>query len=143
MSAIEPIKVEGLREFQRALRGLDADLPKALRKALNNAVNIVVDDAKPRIPRRSGRMAASLKAQSSQTKARIKGGGNRAAYFGWIDFGGKRKGRGGGIVTRPFRKSGRYIWKSFGDKREQVISGLEEALVEVAKQAGLEVTHSG
>lgn len=143
MPVIEPIRVEGLREFQRALKRLDGDLPKALRVALNKAMQIVVADAKPRVPRRSGRAAGSIKAQSTQNKARIKAGGTKVPYFAWLDFGGKRAGRGGGIATRQFRQKGRYIWLSFGDKRAEVLEAVDKAIADVAAQAGLEVTRSG
>lgn len=141
MATIEPIKIEGLAEFRKALRDVGSDLPKALRIGMNTAMQIVVDDAKPKIPRRTGRAAASLKTQSTGTKARIKGGGNRAPYYPWLDFGG-RVGKNKS-VRRAFLKSGRYIWKSFADKREAVLAGLEDALIDVAKQAGLEVTSGG
>lgn len=141
MATIEPIKVEGLREFQAAVRRAGGDLPRALRLGLNSAMDIVVEHARPRVPRKSGRAAASIKAQSTGNRARIKSGGNRAPYMPWLDFGGK-VGRNRS-VSRPFRKEGRYIWKSFADRRQDVISALETALTDVAKSAGLEVTTNG
>ena len=140
MAAIEPIKIEGLRDFQKALKNMDSDLPKALRVALNNAVTIIVTDAKPKIPKNTGKAAASLKTVSTQTKARVKAGGSKAPYFPWLDFGGKRRGRGGGVAIRPFYKQGRFVWLSLAEKREEVLAGLQDALIEVARTAGLEVT---
>lgn len=134
----EAIKIEGLREFRAGLKRMDKGLPKGIRIALNSVVDIVVDDARPRIPRRTGRAAASLKSQSTQTKARIKAGGSRAPYFPWLDFGG-RTGRNKSVV-RPFFKKGRYVWLSFADKRTEVTEALDDALADVARGAGLEVT---
>lgn len=138
--AVKAIDVRGLAEFSRALKGMSRDLPKQLRVAMNDAVTVVVAEARPRIPARSGSARGSVKASSTQNKARIKAGGSRAPYFGWLDFGGKRRGRGGGIATRQFRKKGRYIWAAFGTKRAQVMEGLEAAIADAARQAGLEVS---
>lgn len=136
--AREAIRIDGLAQFNRALRRMDSDLPKGLRIALNAAVQIVVDTARPRIPRRSGRAARTLKAQSTRTKARISAGGSRARYFPWLDFGGQ--GPGGRPAKRPFYTDGRYVWKAFGEKRNEVQAALEKAVGDVARGAGLEVS---
>lgn len=137
------IRIEGLSELRRALKDMDGALPKVLRVALNKAVSTVTSDAARRIPKRTGRTAATIKGASTQTKARVRGGGNRAPHFGWLDFGGKRVGRGGGVAERQFRDEGRYIWKSFKDNRKNVMEALQEALRETARQAGLEVSRGG
>lgn len=134
----EAIRIEGLKEFRAGLKSMDKDLPKGIRIALNAVVDIVVDDARPRIPRVSGKAANSLKSQSTQSAARIKAGGSKAPYFPWLDFGGKT-GRNRS-VDRPFYKKGRYVWLSFADKRTEVTHALEGALTDVARGAGLDVT---
>lgn len=134
----EAIRIEGLAQFRSGLKRMDKDLPKGLRIALNSVVDIVVDDARPRIPRRTGRAANSLKSQSTQSKARIKAGGSRAPYFPWLDFGGRTG--PAKTVVRPFYKKGRYVWLSFADKRDEVTAALDGALANVARGAGLEVT---
>ncbi|GLI00305.1 HK97 gp10 family phage protein [Phytohabitans aurantiacus] len=134
----EPIKIEGLAEFQRNLRKLDSDLPKALRIAFNDATGLVIDYARPRVPRRSGRAAGTIKAKSTRTEARVSGGGRRAPYYPWLDFGGK--GPGNRPAQRPFYKEGRFLWKALVVKRDALQSALEGALIGVAEQAGFEVT---
>lgn len=134
----DPIRVQGLAEFSRNLKKLDADLPKALRIALNEAADIVVKGARPRVPRRSGRAAASIKARSTRTAVRVVGGSNRVPYYPWLDFGGRV-----GVkksVRRPFLKEGRYIYASYFANTDEFGKVLEEALLEVARQAGVEVT---
>lgn len=135
------LEVEGLREFQRGLRKLDADLPKAMRIALNDAADIIVDEAKPRVPKRGGRARASVKARSTRTQSRVVGGGNRAPYYPWLDFGG-RVGRNKS-VRRPFLQDGRYIYNAYFRNRDRYAEVLEEALVDVARQAGIEVSGGG
>jgi hypothetical protein len=134
----DAIKIDGLAEFSRNLRKLDSDLPKALRVGLNDAVNIVVNYARPRIPTRTGTARKSLRANSTRTEARIAAGGRRAPYFPWLDFGGK--GPGNRPAKRPFYKDGRYLWKGYIVKRDELNAGLVRALVGVAEQAGIEVT---
>jgi hypothetical protein len=138
VTATVALKIEGLREFQRGLKAMDKDLPKALRLAFNDAADIVVADARPRVPSRSGRAKGTVKARSTQTAARVIGGGRKAPYYPWLDFGG-RAGRGAG-VTRPFLADGRYIYKAFYANRSRFTDAMEEGILTVARSAGIEVT---
>lgn len=136
----DAIKVDGLAQFSRSLKKLDADLPKALRIALNDVADLVVSDAVPRIPKRTGRAARSVKARSTRTAVRVVGGGNRAPYYPWLDFGGPvgRK----HSVKRPFLKDGRYLYESYFKLKAsgEFERALTKALVNVAQQAGMEVS---
>lgn len=134
----EIIQVRGLKEFNRELRRVDKNAPKGLRLAGNKAADIVIRSAVPRIPRRTGRAAGSVKAASTRTAARIQGGGARAPYYPWLDFGG-RVGRNNS-VHRPFLRRGRYIWAAFGDRRDSVEDTLRDELTRVAESAGWTVT---
>lgn len=135
--AVEPIKIDGLRAFTKSLKELDAEAPKALRVAFNGAADIVVTEAKPKVPRVSGKASGSIKARSTRTAVRIAAGGNRAPWYPWLDFGGRvGKNRS---VRRPFLKEGRYIYKAFFANRDRVGDVTEQALIDVAKKAGLEV----
>lgn len=135
----DAIKIDGLAQFSRNLKKLDADLPKALRIAFNEAADLVVNDAVPSIPKKSGKAARSVKARSTRNAVRIAGGGNRAPYYPWLDFGGRvGKNRS---VKRPFYSDGRYIYESYfklkasGDFEE----ALTKALLGVAAEAGVVV----
>lgn len=133
----DAIRVTGLAEFNRALRRMDSDLPKGLRLALNEAANVIVDYARPRVPRRSGRAAGSVKAKSTRTAARVTGGSTRVPYYPWLDFGGrvgKEK-----SVHRPFMKDGRYIYAGFRANRARFEDVLFRQLIKVATDAGIEV----
>lgn len=135
----EAIKITGLNEFVRNLKKLDADLPKMVRVAFNSAADVVVQAARPDIPSRTGAAAGSVRAQSTQTAARITGGGRRAPYYPWLDFGGK-VGRHKS-VKRPFYKDGRYIYAAYFAKREagEFEQVMTEALLDVVRGAGFEV----
>lgn len=133
----ETIKIDGLDQFVRNLKKLDADLPKALRVGFNDAAQIIVDYAKPKVPRKSGRAAGSIRAQSTRSAVRVSEGGKRAPYMPWLDFGG-RVGRKGS-AHRPFLKEGRFLYAGLHSKRDQIFAAVETALLDAARAAGVEV----
>lgn len=132
------IEVTGLRELRTQLKAMDADLPKQVKVALNAAAELVISYAKPKIPKRSGAAAASLKARSGQLDARIAAGGRRAPYYPWLDFGGK-VGRADS-VDRPFYTEGRYIYVGLRENRAEITEVMAKGLTELAAGAGFEVT---
>lgn len=134
------IRVSGLKEFNRVLRRIDSDAPKGLRLAGNSAAQIVVDEAKPRVPLgpgRGGHARSSIRAASTRTAARVREGGKKFPYMPWLDFGGSVGRRDS--VKRPFIKSGRYIWAAFADERDRVEGVLRDELADVARGAGTKV----
>lgn len=135
----QAIRIDGLREFQKALRGMDAGLPKQLRVVLNEAGELIVDYDKKHMPRRTGRAIASVKARSSQRLAQVAIGGNKAAYVPWLDFGGegKRKGR---PPMRPFIKDGRYTYQGLKVHRQDITDLMQAGLANLAREAGLEMS---
>lgn len=135
MVAVEPIRVEGLRALARSLRAVDRNLPKAMRLAANEAADVVVVEARRDVPRRTGRAAASIKAQSTRTAARVVSGGNRAPYMPWLDYGG-RVGRND-TARRPFIADGRYVYPAFRAKRAEVERTYLAALRHITVEAGL------
>lgn len=135
---IEKVGVQGLSQFSRSLKKLDADAPKALRIALNGASDYLIGEARPLIPSRTGAARASLKAASTRTAVRISEGGAKAPYMPWLDYGG-RTGPARSVV-RPFISEGRYLYPTLRKGREEFTSIMERALVSVAQGAGLEVS---
>jgi len=135
-----PIRIEGLDELRRGLRRMDAGATRALRVALNDAAQLVVDDARPKVPRLTGRAAASLRVASTQSSVRVRGGGARVPYYPWLDFGGS-VGRGKGS-KRAFFKAGRYLWHSFAELSGsgEIQRVLDRSLHELGRQSGIEVT---
>lgn len=131
------LAVAGLSEFRKGLKGMDKDLPKTIRLALNDVAQVVVDAAKPKIPSRSGAAKGSVKAASSQTAAKISAGGTKAPYYPWLDFGGatgKQK-----SVKRPFYKSGRYIYVAVGEKQDEIQKAMFKAVQQIAANNGIGV----
>ncbi|MFG1800192.1 HK97 gp10 family phage protein [Micromonospora carbonacea] len=139
MALIEPIRIEGLAQFNRSLRKLSADAPKGLRLAHNAAATIVVDEARRRMPSVSGRARAAVKARSTRTATRVSAGSKRAPYVPWLDYGGEGRIKGH-PPKREFRKTGRYVYPSYNDNRDEVARVLERSLLGVVQSAGLDVT---
>ncbi|GAA2543646.1 HK97 gp10 family phage protein [Pseudonocardia hydrocarbonoxydans] len=135
MGLPDPIRIDGLREFRTALRRVDRALPKRIKDVGNAAAQIVVDEAKPRVPRRTGRAAASIRAASTAKAVRVAAGGKRVPYFAWLDFGGK-VGRNN-TATRTFYSEGRYVWSAFSDRRADVERALTDGMTELARDAGM------
>lgn len=135
----EPIRVVGLRELTRALRQTDAALPKEIRVAHNDVSGLLIAETRPKIPRRSGRAAGSLRAASTRKAVRVKAGGRRAPYYPWLDFGG-RVGKGKSI-KRPFLPDGRYLYESYYQLRSQgrIQERYVEALSRAAASGGLQI----
>jgi len=136
---IAAVSIDGLSEFKSRLKAMDKDLPKALRIAFNAAADVIVADARPRIPAVTGAARDSVKARSTQTRARVVGGGNKAPYYPWLDFGGRIPVTN---VRRPFLPEGRYIYNAYFRKRAtgEFVDVMSDALVQVAKSAGIVVT---
>lgn len=131
------IKIEGLNEFNRALKKLDSDLPKLIRTANNAAADLLIQKTRQVIPSNSGKAKNSLVARSTRTSARISVGGPKAPYYPWLDFGGKT-GRKKSVI-RPFYKEGRYLYPTLRKYKDEIMAKQYEGMVDVARKAGLDV----
>ncbi len=134
---LDPIKVDGLAAFNKALRQIDKDAPKQLRLVGNKAADIVAGGARPRVARVSGRAQRSIKASSTRTLSRVKGGGPKQPYYPWLEFGG-RVGKKRSI-RRRFIKGGRYIYPAYAAKRAYIQSQLTIGLTRLVEQQGWDV----
>lgn len=132
------VGVQGLAEFNRGLRQLDKDAPKALRLAFNDSASLLIDRVKPKIPSVTGKARNSLKAKSTRTSARVSVGGTNARYYPWLDFGGEGRIKGH-PAKRDFIKQGRYVYPTLVDIRPDILDDLNERLRDVARDAGLAV----
>ncbi len=135
----EVVRITGLRELNAALKRVDADLPKEIRKALNAGSEQLVRQASSRVPKRSGAAARSYKTAATRTAARVRVGGSRARYVPWLEFGGQGR-RPGRPSKRPFVSEGRYLYPTLRKLRPEFERDLLGALGTVARTSGLEVT---
>jgi hypothetical protein len=136
----EVVKIEGLRELRLGLKAMDRGLPREIRKAGNEAVKLVVDIAKPRVPtgpEQGGHAIASIKPASTQSGAGVAEGGARYPYMAWLDFGGTINKHTSNPTVRPFIKHGRYIWAAFAENRELIIDRYREGMSDLSRESGL------
>jgi hypothetical protein len=133
------IETQGIKEFQAALRQMNAGLPKLLRLVFNEAGQLIVDYAQAHIENRSGRAKSSIKARSTQRAGQVSIGGARAPYVPWLDFGGEGR-RRGRPAARPFIREGRYVYRGLRLKHDAVTAAMAKGLADLAHQAGLDVT---
>jgi hypothetical protein len=134
----EAIRVKGLAELSRALRRVDKEAPKGLRLVGNQAADLMIDQTRPTMPKRTGRAARSLRAQSTRTSARVTAGGKIAPYYPWLDYGGEGRIKGR-PPAREFIKAGRYLYPTLGRNRGKIERILQSGIVAVAEGAGLDV----
>lgn len=139
-SGPEPVRVEGLREFQAELRKLDQKLPRELRVAGNEAAAIVVRDAQGRAQGRGGvaaKTAPSIKATSEQRGARVSLGGTRFPFAMGAEFGGR-----GRPTTQQFAPwtgsdsgAGYFFYPAIRETRDQVTDAYADALDRLMRDA--------
>ena len=129
------VTVEGLDELRKGLRKADKGVAKELGQAGKKAADIVAAAARPKVPSRSGKARASLRAVVVNGGGGVKGGGPRAAYYSWLDFGGS-VGRKKSVYRQVIRE-GRYIYPTLAEKRDEVIKTYEELVDDALRKAGL------
>lgn len=137
MATIAPVSIRGLRDLQAALKALDGESQKQIRVVLNSAAQAVVGGASRRVPVKTGTARNSIRATSGQREAKVSGGSKKAAYYGWLDFGGvvgRKKN-----TRRRFLQEGRYIYPAYSANADSIQKALVNALTELARGAGLEV----
>lgn len=134
------VKVEfrGLRELSAAFKAVDADLPKAFRVRLLGVAAMVAGRVQSKVPRLTGRAAASYKPRASTRGAGIAFGGSAAPYVPWLEFGG-RVGVGKSI-ERELVIGGRYLYPTLADSKADIAKAVEDAVEAASRDAGFEVT---
>lgn len=91
------VEVVGLAQLRRDLRALGDDLGD-LKAANEQAARIVAEASSARAPRRSGRLAASLRPSRSVGRASVIAGGAAVPYAGPVHWGWPAR----GIEPNPF-----------------------------------------
>ncbi len=124
------IQVTGIRELRAALKAAEGHLPSELRKGLNEVANLIVVDARPHIPVRTGRLAGTLRARSTQTAAQVVLGTARTPYAQAVYWGtGPRTGMRG-----PHNiKAHRVMHESLDRQKVPIVVALRSVLDRLAK----------
>lgn len=135
------VKVTGAKELRKAIRQLeDAAAKKGmqgeLKGAYRTAARAIEVAAKQEAPRRSGKLAGTIKAKGTTTGAAVTAGGSKAVpyaapiHWGWPSRPNKARGwRGGPIAPNKF------LVRAAMDNRDVVREILEDELNRVLKKA--------
>lgn len=125
------VRIDGLRDFQRALRHADRDLPKQLRKAWNEIAEDVAEEARRRVPVDTGRLRDSIRPHSQQRYGQVAMGRSSVPYAGWIEFGGRRP------HERDFVRQGRYLFPVADELAGEIQRRSVKMVDKLAQRAGL------
>lgn len=91
------LQIEGLATLVRTLKKAGVDISE-LKDAHRRAGEIVAHEAALRAPRRTGKLAGSIRAAKQVRRARVQAGGARVPYAGPIHWGWPSR----GIAPQPF-----------------------------------------
>lgn len=135
------VAVEGLAEFNRAMRKVDAQLPSIIKAEFKEVATATAGVIAGKIPKKTGKMAASVKPRSSANYAAIAAYGAKVPYGRFVDFGGGlpgvrgvRPGGSAGASRRFWIAEGRYIFPTLYDLREESMEAAEKVLDTVLKE---------
>jgi len=154
--ASDGVRVEGLREFQTAIRQVSKDVAKQNRVQWKRIAEHVASVARGRMHFGSGSGGAATAVQgiSSNAGAGIRfpaggpgSGGDALGYYPWLDFGGgPRAGRGvthstghGGGARRAVIKEGRYVYPAITASWDYILEQAGDIVADVGHQEGFEV----
>lgn len=130
MAATPGVLVEGIKDLRADIRAIDRALPKELTKALKAAAGEVLPTARALAPRRSGRLAASLRASGAGTKASIR---SALPYANAVHWGtGARPNRQGPHNIAP-RK---FVVRAVDRKTDAVVDRLGDEIEALADRHG-------
>lgn len=135
------VVVSGIGKLQSALKKVDDETPAKLKEGFKRIAEMVASSARSKVPRRTGKAAASIKARASTRGGSIAFGGSAAPHYPWLDFGGSTKRRVGG-VRREWKGNpvgeGRYIYPSIREKNREIREMTDDMLASVIKGAGFD-----
>lgn len=134
----ESIQVQGLREFQAALKALDDRLPRELAQANYEAADHVVAREASRRARSlggvAGKAAASIKAAKQQRAAAVSIGGPQFPFALGAEFGGQRR-----PTTQQFKPwkghEGYFLWPAIRETKPQFMEVYERAIDDLMRRA--------
>lgn len=140
MADVSTVRIEGINEVAKALRGISKEASKELRVGMKGIAEMVATDARGRVPKKTGKAAKSIRARGTTKGAAITEGNAKAPHMPWLDYGGSTKVLGrGNRVQRPFVPGGRYLYPAIGANSAKISAKAEELITDLARKHGLDV----
>ena len=119
------IEVEGAREFRAAMKKMGADL-KEFKKINKAAAEIVARRARQNAPRRSGKLAGTIRAGAAQTRGYVSAGRKSVPYAGPIHYGWPKR----NIEANTF------LLDAVDDTRTEVVDQYEKMVGDLVVRVG-------
>lgn len=114
------VYVEGVREVVRSLERLGVAVTD-LKAVFKNIGNKVVSDAQSLVPRKSGRLAATIKSSNAKNKAIVRAGSARVPYAGVQEYGGYNNIAPSNYLRGAVEQNQAYAVKTMDDGLRQLI----------------------
>lgn len=131
---IDPVAPD-LSDWQQSLGRFSAGADERITRMLTMAAETVAGDARTLVPRGpSGAARASLGVRQVSGDPAVAGGGSKAPYYPWLEFGGAvgRK----ESVRRTVVPGGRYIFPTWMKNRTDILTAMERGMADLAKESG-------
>lgn len=125
------VKIEGLREVNKALRDLGDDTKNEMKATHLEAARIVLPEAIRLAPMRTGQMAHSLVATATRTGGRITSKG--VPYVGPIHFGWPSR----RIKPQPF------VYEALDPRRDEVVDIYVKRMNHLIEKYGIAADKAG
>lgn len=130
------IEIKGAAEFVSKVKNLKGKTDEVIREVALKAAIVVIDEARPTVPRQTGAAASTLQAYATASGAKAEGG-EGIEYYRWLELGGLS-----GVkhsVSREIVPEGRYIYPGYTGQRKKIEEMASQEFARIARKAGLEV----
>jgi hypothetical protein len=133
------VRVEGLRETNKALQSLGADR-KEIQNANFEAAETLIKAARPLVPVRTGALVGTLKASRSMNYAAARAGLARVPYanpihWGWSIVGDSHKGVLSPGTIRNIRPQP-FFSEALGYTKDEIIANYERDMQQLSNKYG-------
>lgn len=128
------MKVAGVSQFDSGIQRLKDGMPEVIKQVNLSAANLTIKAAKPLVPTKSGKSAASLRAYLTGQSG-IAEGGSTVSHYRWLELGG-RSGRKLSIM-RSIVSDGRYIHPGYVKQQAAIQAVMDQTLNAKVKNVGL------
>jgi hypothetical protein len=135
------VEIPGLADLRRDLKEMPKDVQKVLPQEFKRVAEKVVDDARSRMPQKSGDAAAGVIAKATSTGPSIVEK-REPAYLRWLDFGSYEPVTGNPRKVGPWHgsgvgpKGGRFVYPAVKENMRGIYKACLTAVDKAAERAG-------
>lgn len=124
------VRVENMAAFRRDVRAMDKEMSRELTRELKAAGEVVLPAARALAPRRTGRLAASLRSAAAGNKVSIR---SRLPYANAVHWGtGARRGKPGPHNITPKK----FVVRAVDANQDRIVEAMGDAFERFARKHG-------